>query len=47
MDTMSRDLDFNLAYFDDILIVSPKAELHKKHIVTVRDRLEQYGAFLM
>ncbi|XP_014776959.1 uncharacterized protein K02A2.6-like [Octopus bimaculoides] len=43
MNTVCRGLDFVFAYLDDILITSQNAELHKKHLMTLFDRLEQYG----
>ena len=38
-----QGLDFVFAYIDDILIASPDAETHAKHVTQVLERLDLYG----
>ena len=43
MDAMLGDLDFATAYLDDILITSKSVTKHRKHIMCVFDKLQEYG----
>lgn len=43
IDTVLRDLDFALAYIDDILIFSDSQEAHLHHLEVLFRRLQQYG----
>ena len=43
MDTMLSDLDFAIAYLDDILLTSQNAEEHKQHVFEVFKRIQEYG----
>ena len=42
MDEMLGDLDFATAYLDDILIPSKSVTEHRKHIMCVFERLQEY-----
>ena len=43
MDAVLGDLDFADAYLDDILITSKSVTEHRKHIMCVFDKLQEYG----
>ena len=43
MDSMLGDLDFAFAYLDDILITSKSVTEHRKHIMCVFDKIQEYG----
>ena len=43
MDTMLGDLDFATAYLDDILITSKSVIEHRKRIMCVFDKLQEYS----
>ena len=43
MDAMMGDLDFATAYLDDILIPSKSVTEHRKHIMCVFDKIQEYG----
>ena len=43
MDAMLGDLDFATAYLDDILIPRKSVTEHRKHIMCVFDKLQEYG----
>ena len=43
MDTMLSDLDFAIAYLDDILIKSESREEHAEHVKTVFKKIKEYG----
>ena len=43
MDTLLSDLDFAVAYLDDILMNSQNVEQHKEHVHKVFSRIQEYG----
>lgn len=43
MDTMLSDLDYTIAYLDDILVKSESVNEHKHHLRKVFERLRSYG----
>jgi len=43
MDTMLADMEYAIAYLDDILIKSENEVQHKEHIKAVFKRIEEYG----
>ena len=43
MDAMLGDLDFATAYLDNILITSKSVTEHRKHIMCVFEKLQEYG----
>ena len=43
MDAMLGNLDFATAYLDDILITSKSVTDHRKYIICVFDKLQEYG----
>ena len=43
MDTMLTDMEYAIAYLDDILIKSENEDQHKTHILAVFQRIEEYG----
>ena len=43
MDTMLSDLDFAVAYLDDILMNNQNVEQHKEHVPKVFSRIQEYG----
>ena len=42
-DPMLSDLDFAIAYLDDILMNSQTVEQHKQHVHKVFSRIQEYG----
>ena len=46
MDRVLRGLGFVYNYIDDLLIASPDAEEHKKHLRLVFDRLQKHGVLI-
>ena len=43
MDTILNDVDFTIAYLDDILIKSERQEQHAKHIKEVFEKMKKYS----
>ena len=43
IDAILGDLDFATAHLDDILITSKSVTEHRKHILWVFDKLQEYG----
>ena len=43
MDTIPSDLDFAVAYLDDILMNSPSVEQQKERVRKVFSRIQEYG----
>ena len=46
MDRVLRGLDFVYTYIDDVLIASPDAEEHKRHLRLVFERLHKHGVLV-
>ena len=43
MDTMLNDLDFAIAYLDDILMNSVDKKQHREHVMKVFERIQEFG----
>ena len=43
MDTMLRDLDFSVSYLDYILLKRKNTEKHRKNVLEVFRRIQDYG----
>ena len=46
MDRLGLDLAFIYIYLDDILVASPDAAIHKKHLRIVMERLHDFGLII-